>query len=76
MKNAANFWLELGVDGFYLRDVAFLYEDAQLTDENQWSTSQDYAFNSHNNSRDLAESYQAVNDIFIGTIQPRLGGDR
>nr|CAH0113779.1 unnamed protein product [Daphnia galeata] len=76
MKTAVNFWLGLGVDGFYLRDVAFLYEDVQLTDESQYSTSSDYAFNSHNMTRDLAESYQTVNDIFIGTIQPRLGGDR
>jgi len=73
---AVNFWLELGVDGFYLRDVAFLYEDAQLTDESQFSSSQDYVFNSHNNTRDLTESYQAVNDIFFGAIQPRLNADR
>ena len=76
VKTAVNFWLGLGVDGFYLRDVAFLYEDVQLTDESQYSTSSDYAFNSHNMTRDLAESYQTVNDIFIGTIQPRLGSDR
>lgn len=76
MKTAVNFWLELGVDGFYLRDVAFLYEDAQLTDESQLSSSQEYVFHSHNNTRDLTESYQAVNDIFFGAIQPRLNADR
>ena len=76
-KAAANFWLDRGLDGFYLRDSPFLYEDAQLTDENQIvSGSQEYVSLSHNYTRDLAESYQAVNDIFIGSIQPRLGEDR
>ncbi|KAK4008132.1 hypothetical protein OUZ56_013285 [Daphnia magna] len=76
MKNAANFWLDKGVNGFHVRDAAFLYEDAQLTDESQLGNTQDYASFSHNFTRDLPESYQAINDIFASIMMPRLGEER
>lgn len=66
----------MGVNGFYVRDAAFLYEDAQLTDESQLGNTQDYASFSHNFTRDLPESYQAINDIFASIMMPRLGEER
>lgn len=64
------------MNGFYVRDAAFLYEDTQLTDESQLGNTQEYVSFSHNFTRDLPESYQAVNDIFSNIMQPRLGDDR
>lgn len=65
----------MGVDGFYLRDPSFLYEEAQLSDEPQLNNSQDYASLSHNYTRDLPESYQAILSIF-GGIQPKMNEER
>lgn len=42
-------------------------------DENALSNSQNYSSLSHNYTRDLPDSYQAVNNIFFNSIQPRLG---
>ena len=69
------YWLDLGVDGFYLRDVPYLYEDPQFRDEMAASssssiTSVDYDSLSHNYTRDLIESYQVISQIFPSVINP------
>lgn len=65
------------IDGFFLRDVSFLFEDASYRDEPQLNSSQDYSSLSHNYTRDLAESYQTVVNIFMGaTAQPRNGQEK
>lgn len=71
-----SFWSEQGVDGFFIRDAAWWFEDPQLKDETQLSNSDDYASLSHNFTRDMAESYQAINSIFLSAIGPRLGVDK
>ena len=71
MQKVAEYWLGLGIDGFYLRDVAFLYEDAQFQDEPMAlspTPSDDYLSLSHNYTRDLSESFQVVGQIFSAVI--------
>jgi len=71
MSKVAEYWLGLGIDGFYLRDVAFLYEDAQFQDEPMAlspTPSDDYLSLSHNYTRDLSESFQVVGQIFSAVI--------
>jgi len=55
-KKAASFWLDLGVDGFFLHDSPYLIEDNELRNELQISDSNDYMSLSHNYTRDLIES--------------------
>ena len=66
------YWLDLGVDGFYLRDVPYLYTDPQFRDETAASaapaTSNGYDSLSHNYTRDLSESYQVLSQIFVDVI--------
>lgn len=75
-KSMANYWSSMGVDGFYLRDIPFLFEDNSFTNEPQLSSSQDYSSLSHNYTRDLADSYQTVVNIFTGAMQPRNGQEK
>lgn len=84
------YWDSQGVDGFFVRDVPWWFEDSQLRDENQLSSmgnqmnnmgnqmtySTGYDSLSHNYTRDLPESYQAVNTIFINSVGPKLGLDK
>ena len=55
-QKAASFWLDLGVDGFFLRDSPYLIEDNEFRNELQISDSNDYMSLSHNYTRDLIES--------------------
>jgi len=72
MNKAVQYWLDFGVDGFYLRDVPYLYEDPQFRDETAASaapaTSNGYDSLSHNYTRDLSESYQVLSQIFVDVI--------
>jgi alpha-glucosidase len=77
LQRVVSFWLDQGVDGFYIRDLPFLFEDRDLRDEtplsqNSYSgaSSDDYASYRHENTRDLSESYQIIQDLFVSTINP------
>lgn len=73
-----SFWNSQGVDGFFVRDVPWWFEDQQWRDENQISSmgnqmnnmgnqmtySTGYDSLSHNYTRDLPESYQTVSSLF------------
>lgn len=65
MKDLPNFWLGLGVDGFYLRDVPYLVEDSNLRDESiSEPNSNSYSSLNHVYTSNLPESFDVVNQIF------------
>ena len=71
------FWIGQGVDGFNIRDLSFWLEDKQLRNETQiYFSSNDYTSYTHNYTRDLNESYEIVNDIFVSTINEFPSSDR
>ena len=77
-QQVVSFWNSQGVDGFFVRDVPWWFEDQQWRDENQISSmgnqwnnignqmtySTGYDSLSHNYTRDLPESYQTVSSLF------------
>ena len=74
MQKVVRFWIDQGVEGFYIRDLPFLYESKHFTSEspsgsNAGISPEDYLHYSHNMTRDLAESYQIIQDIFVSPIQ-------
>lgn len=70
MKQVVKFWLDKGVNGFFIRDVPFLFEDQTFKDNPQIRSTdpQDYYSYNHNNTRDLTESFNIIKDIFVNTV--------
>jgi len=62
VQKVVRFWIDHGVDGFYIRDLPFLYESKHFTSESPSSANagispEDYLYYSHNTTLDLPESY-------------------
>ncbi|XP_067013714.2 maltase A1 [Anabrus simplex] len=64
MNDVLRFWLELGVDGFRIDAVPFLFEDDQLQDEQrsdvETALPTDHSYLQHDLTQNLEETYDLV----------------
>jgi hypothetical protein len=69
-KKVAHFWIEQVVDGFHFRDLPFLNDSKHFTSKspsgtNAGTSPEDNLHYSHHMTRELPESYQIIQDIFV-----------